>query len=280
LCRQYETRDKKTIKASITNEKLAQYKNKPLHGQFMNNIDSKNFYNKVLTFSWLKKANLKGETESLLVAAQDQALNTNYHQKNILKMPVDSKCRLCHQYEEHISHIVSSCPILASKQYLDRHNRVATYIHWHLLKISNIEVSKKWYEHQPRSVTEKDNIVIMWDFPIITDRTINANRPDIVYHNKNTRECLLIDVAIPDDNNIALKESDKLSKYRDLEIEINRMWKAKTSVIPVIVGALGSVTKRHKEHLKKLPCYVSSNEIQKTAILGTAHVIRKFLDIK
>jgi hypothetical protein len=52
------------------------------------------------SYRWLKFGNIKGETESTIVAAQDQAVSTNYFKNKILKEEVDSKCRLCRQHEE------------------------------------------------------------------------------------------------------------------------------------------------------------------------------------
>jgi hypothetical protein len=49
----------------------------------------------------------------------------------------------------------------------------------------------------------------------------------------------LIDVAIPDDSN-NIKENGKLSKYKDLNIEVSRMWKLRTKIVPSITGALGT----------------------------------------
>ena len=46
-------------------------------------------------------------------------------------------------------------------------------------------------------------------------------------------------MSVKSDSNISAKEFEKLSKYKDLEIEIAKMWKMKT--IPVIVGALGMI---------------------------------------
>jgi hypothetical protein len=43
-------------------------------------------------YRWLKFGDIKGETESTIVAAQDQATNTNYFRKKILKQQRDSKC--------------------------------------------------------------------------------------------------------------------------------------------------------------------------------------------
>ena len=112
-----------------------------------------------------------------------------------------------------------------------------------------------------------------------TDRTIGANRPDIIFHNKKDKRCLLIDVAVPIDANVSLKEVEKLSKYKDLEIEIARMWKTKTKVIPVVIGALGATSTQFQDHLEELPCQVYPSQIQKIALLGTAHIIRKVLSI-
>ena len=49
---------------------------------------------------------------------------------------------------------------------------------------------------------------------------------------------LLMDVAIPDDSNVNIKETEKLSKYKDLEIKVSRMWKVRTKTLPVIIAAL------------------------------------------
>ena len=67
-----------------------------------------------------------------------------------------------------------------------------------------------------------NDITILYDMPIHTDREISANRPDIVLKNNRDKKCALIDVAIPSDKNTSKKISKKLSKYKDLEIEISR----------------------------------------------------------
>ena len=79
-----------------------------------------------------------------------------------------------------------------------------------------------WYEHHPPDVVEHENVTILWDFPINTDRTIKANRPDIVVKDRTEKSCLLIDMSVPSDRNLAVKEFDKLSKYKDLQIKICR----------------------------------------------------------
>jgi hypothetical protein len=93
-------------------------------------------------------------------------------------------------------------------------------------------------DHQPNTVTGKDEITILRDMPIQTDREIKAKKPDIVIRNK-TKDSILTEMAISSERNTSIKVTEKLSKYKNLEIEINRMWGTKTTTIPVVIGALG-----------------------------------------
>ena len=90
---------------------------------------------------WLKSGDVKGETKSTLVAAQDQAIGTNYCKNKILKEEIESKCQLCKQYEETVDHVTSGCPILAKKEYLMRHDKVCTYFHYSICKALGIETT-------------------------------------------------------------------------------------------------------------------------------------------
>ena len=56
--------------------------------------------------------------------------------------------------------------------------------------------------------------------PIQADREIKAKRPDIVINNKQEKSCQLIDISIPTEKNTSVKVTEKLSKYKDLEIEV------------------------------------------------------------
>jgi len=71
------------------------WKNKVMHGQYIRNID-RQLISEEDTFLWLPKGDLKAETESEIVAAQDQAIQTKYYATKILNTETDSsKCRLC-----------------------------------------------------------------------------------------------------------------------------------------------------------------------------------------
>ena len=73
------------------------------------------------------------------------------------------------------------------------------------------------------------------------------------------------------------KEAEKILKYKDLTIEIQRLWNVKTKVIPVITGATGTISKSFRKYVSNIPGNHEVKEVQKTAILGTAHILRKML---
>ena len=78
-----------------------------MHGQYPRILE-KPHKDTVITNIWLS-SHLKGETEGLLAADKDQAINTRNYQKVICGQQVESKCRICSQHEETVDHIVSGC---------------------------------------------------------------------------------------------------------------------------------------------------------------------------
>ena len=269
----------KAIAKNAAQKQLHQnWSNKALHGKFSQrctqaDVDKEN------TFSWLKSSGMKPETEGFIIAAQDQSLQTNNYKVHIQKTGTNAMCRYCREHQETIDHLVSGCPTLAINEYLIRHNKVAQYVHWKVCQHFDLKVVDRWYEHQTPPVTENEKVAILWDFPIQTDRTIKANRPDIIIRDKIKRTCLLIDVSIPADKNTSLKNFEKLSKYKDLEIELGKSWNMKMKTVPIIVGALGVINRSFKKYLQEVPGKLSIHEIQKITLLGTAHILRKALSL-
>ena len=140
-------------------------------------------------------------------------------------------------------------------------------------------VHRQMVPTQSRACAENEKVKILWDFMIQTDRVIEHRRPDIVVVEKIGGKCFIIDIAVPGDHNIQQKEIEKKTKYEDLRIEVARLWNKEVSVIPVVVGALGTLTANLKKNLKELgipnviPC------LQKSALLGTASILRRTLGI-
>jgi hypothetical protein len=74
------------------------------------------------------------------------------------------------------------------------------------------------------------------------DRTIPNNKPDFIILDNKEGTCMLLDVAIPGDRNVINREAEKVFKYKYLVTEIRGMWNVIAKVIPVIVGATGTIS--------------------------------------
>ena len=86
------------------------------------------------TWTWLRKGNFKRETESLLIAVQDNAIRINHIKARIDKTQQNSKCRLCGDRDETINYIISECGKLAQKEYKARHDWVGKVVHWEMCR--------------------------------------------------------------------------------------------------------------------------------------------------
>jgi hypothetical protein len=158
---------------------------------------------------------------------------------------------------------------------------VCAQLHFNICKELGVKLdSELWYEHVPKSV-ETSQVgkitTILWNQHVQTDRTIPNNKPDIIIRDNEKGICVLIDVAIPGDKNVIKKEAKKILKYKDLTIEIQRMWNVKAKVTPVIRGATGTISKSFRKYLSSIPGKRDIKELQKTTILGTVHTLRKVL---
>ena len=161
---------------------------KPLHGKFPERVSNADI-DRIKTYSWLKSSTLRAETEGFVLAAQDQSLKTKNYVAKIMKASNDPNCRYCGAHQETIDHLLAGCPTLAKNEYLIRHNKVAQYVHWQTCKGYGIAVKGSWYDHETPSVIENERVKILWDFSVQTDRTIKANRPDIIIKEKETNKC-------------------------------------------------------------------------------------------
>ena len=92
-----------------------------------------------------------------------------------MKNGADPRCFICTEYQETIDYLISRFTTLAPNKYLNRHNRVVQYFHWKICKHYEAQHAENWYENKPEAITETDNVTVLWDYSIQTDRKINAN---------------------------------------------------------------------------------------------------------
>ena len=266
---------KNLLKSSIENQKTEELKRKAMHGQSTGPCKTISRSGKSL--APFCSSGLKGETESLIIAAQYKALNRRYHQRNIMNQPTASKRRMCYKAEEHTKHTVVGCTTLGKSEYTNRHNKVGGYNHWTIREHMGSRVTNSYYEHILETAINVNGTTIMWDILVFTNRTVLAYRPNRVLHDKKGTISLLIDIATPDDLNVNTQETEQLSKYKDLEIEVSRMWKVRAIIVSVIIGALGTIKKGSDKNLQLLPGHPSAIELQKVTLKSTAYFIRKVL---
>ena len=169
-------------------------------------------------------------------------------------------------------HFVSSCPILILIEYKVSHDKIEHYIYCQICRYYGILDWEKWYKHQSKSITETKRATILWHMAIQTDRKIKSNRLDIVVKDykrkKNIPSYWYSRYWIDKD----ISQRIELNGYKNLEIEIEKMWYLKTITMPVIMGVLGIIKKGIDKNIDQILGSTRQYEIQKIALCRIAHL--------
>ena len=96
--------------------------------------------------------------------------------------------------------------------------------------------------------------------------------------NKKKRTCKKVDFAVPADHRIKQKECKKKDKYLDLARELKNLWNMQVTIISIVIGAFGTVTKGLLKGLEDLEVGGRVETIQTTALLRTARILRRVLE--
>ena len=94
---------------------------------------------------------------------------------------------------------------MTPNDYVQRHDRVGQDIHWKMCQHYNASYAKNWQKHKLQKVVETESATTLWDFFIHTDRTMQANKPDITMKDHKEKTCKLIDFKFSMDVNISAK---------------------------------------------------------------------------
>jgi hypothetical protein len=229
----------------------------------------------------LDQGELFHETEAYMVAIQDGVNPTQNYQKYVMKTTnIQDECRKCGEKGEMVEHMISGCRKMVNEEYIKRHNIVAKVIHQKL--VSEYQLIKEkvpTFKYEPDAVLENTRYRIMWDRSIITDKTIPANRPNIIATDCVNKYTYLIHIAVPGTISLEKTYQEKTNKYIELADEIRRIWNQKeVKIIPILVTATGIVPKNLSNSLKEIGLSQSVYiELQKQAVLETCHIVRKFM---
>ena len=113
------------------------------------------------------------------------------------------------------------------------------------------------------------------------DHLISARRPDliIIIKNKNkNKNCKIVDFAVPANHRIKLKECEKRDKYFDLARELKKLWNIQVTIIPIVIGRFGTVSKGLSKGLEDLEVGGRVETIQTTTLLRTTRILRRVLE--
>ncbi|WP_165309811.1 hypothetical protein, partial [Enterobacter cloacae complex sp. 4DZ3-17B2] len=269
------------LRANIRKEQLrmleGRHIDKPLHGQFFRNVQQLGL-SAEMTFSFLRSAGLKSETEGFIFACQDGVINTLAYRQNILHQAVQSTlCRLCRCHAETLMHLLAACPIYAVSAYIERHNAALRVLYYHLRSTYGIDATPvlPYVPTDIESVVGNESCRIYWNYSFPTSRQISANKPDIVLVDFDDKSIFVIEFSAPAETNIVSKEDEKRMKYQELLFEIRKLYRGfKIKLVVLIIGVLGGMRPTFLQNIKSIPaCREHANSIagrmQKAVLLGS-----------
>ena len=151
----------------------------------------------------------------------------------------------------------------------------------HLKNHPEIEVPKEINEQQ--YIQKIGDNGYWWNLSINTAQKVPHNKPDLVIWNTKEKTCNIVEFSCPADINITKKEEEKLSAYVPLVRNLQIMHpKYHYKIIPIVVGALGSIPKSLNGYL----CQLGFNSLETKIIIckmqsisatGTAKICKSFL---
>ena len=115
---------------------------------------------------------------------------------------------------------------------------------------------------------KNDKCKILWDVIVQTDHEICERRPDVIAVQKDKNLWQIIDFACPYNGRVDTKELEKIKHYQDLARQLRMIWNVKVKLIPLLIGALGTIPIKLRNCLK-----------EKAVLLHTAQILRKVLEI-
>ena len=128
--------------------------------------------------------------------------------------------------------------------------------------------------YNPAPVQENDTHKLLWNFNLQTDHLIPARRPDLMIINKKHKICKIVNFAVPADHRINLKECEKKDKYFNLARELKKLWNMKVTIVPIVIGAFGTITKGLLKCLEDLEVGGRVETLQMTALLRMARILK------
>ena len=222
-----------------------------IHGRHAQEIQ----HHKVASNRWLVDGLLDGKTEADIVAAQDGVTHLRKYLVEVTGQSGPVTCRACGNAPETVGHVLAACGAQLFHLIKWRHDRMLYLLVRALLQGLGLSLPREYHaiggEAKP-GVYGSESQVVKVDMRSPTIERVQACRPDVTIRLEDRQETYLLDVACPWDGGVEKREREKYHKYQALAADLARQWRGKVEVVPVVIGALGTV-KRAEKHLAKVP---------------------------
>ena len=241
--------------------------------------------------AWFLDGRLRGQTEGLVVAAQDGVIFTRAYRARVLKEKnISTSCRVCGSAVETLGHLLSRCHPYDWTLYKQRHDRVLYQVLLALCRKFKITIpdSMKWGASgwSGVGVLESSEVKMLLDVSTPTDRMITERRPDLVVFLYATRCAYILEVACAWDPLVVEREKEKRLKYAEYAADLATQWRGwRTSVHPLVVGDLASLgsfrEELNKTHLfSKRDISFLARNCQFEALCSAVRIIRRHLSYR
>ena len=247
------------------------------------------------SFLWIKKGWLSAEVLRNAWAAQEASLATKASASGTsMWLQTNQLCRMRCQAKETAEHIVSVCSHWRTNIMVERHDDVARVLYSSLKKKYKLwgVISNTREPH----IIETDEVVIHWNEPIQTSGIIKHNRPDIIVRDKKSKVIWIIEISVSWFTRLLTQERRKIYKYSlnsnlpentavedffpgpNLKAELQRDYKMRVEMIPIVIGACGECTPNLRKHVRMLNLPDTTDYIiekmERCAVLGTNRLIK------
>ena len=275
----------KKFLTSVNLENFKIFKNKSLHGYIARKIEEDSNLDLKITKSWTRNKFMTSEFEAYAYAIKEQEISTKFikAKRSNGTSHLDPKCRLCKNANEDIIHIISSCPLMSARYYLPvRHDVVAKTLYNSLIRKQNGSFKRNDLD-SPEYIHIEGETEYWWNVDIKTATRLKHNKPDLIIWERDNKVCKIVEFSCPADINASRKVEEKINIYGPLIRNLQIMYKDyKFKMLPVVIGALGTVPKATINSLKELSfkkheLNVMIRKLQEKTVKGTVQICKTFM---
>ena len=269
---------KKVIHRQREEKRINEYQKKTLQSEIYRGLDD-------CSHQWLS-TNIDPKKVSAIIGMQEQMVETRAWKKLRGLEVTTELCRLCSEHRETVHHLLSGCKVLAAGEYLKRHNNCLMVLAVEWCKMNGLipketnSYNVKWCRGTVLSDGERKMI---WDFEYQMRKTTTARRPDLILEDNMEKKIFIIDMACPNESNIAKKRREKLDKYQQLAFEIREKRKDyMVEILPIVIGCMGGGMKEVEVQVGKIITDKKTavricTQMQKVVLFHSESTLRKVL---